>query len=76
MVVFGADVTPIDIMCHMPAVCEEKEIPYCYVPSREDLGHAAGLHRTAVMALILKDKDYEELYTECEEVVKQLPLDI
>lgn len=76
LVVFGADVTPIDIMCHMPAVCEEKEIPYCYVPSREDLGHAAGLHRTAVMALILKDNDYEELYTECEEIVKQLPLDI
>ncbi len=73
MVVFGADVTPIEIMCHMPAVCEEKDIPYCYTPSREDIGHAAKLHRTAVMVLIKKDSSYEELYDECEQELKQLP---
>lgn len=36
--IFAGDVSPIDIMCHMPAVCEDKNIPYCYTPSYKDLG--------------------------------------
>ena len=24
LVIFAGDVTPVDVMCHMPAVCEEK----------------------------------------------------
>ena len=38
LVVFAGDVTPIEVMCHLPAVCEEKGLPYCYTPSRQDLG--------------------------------------
>lgn len=76
IVVFGADVTPIDIMCHMPAICEEKDIPYCYTPSREDIGHAAGLHRTAVMVLVKPNSDYEELYDECAGEVQNLPVQL
>ena len=34
LVIFAGDVTPIEVMCHMPAVCEEKSLPYCYTPSR------------------------------------------
>merc|ERR1712165_230207 len=32
LVVFAGDVTPIDVMCHLPAVCEEKNLPYVYTP--------------------------------------------
>lgn len=35
LVMFAGDVSPIDIMCHMPGVCEDKDIPYAYTPSRE-----------------------------------------
>ena len=35
IVVFAGDVTPVDVMCHLPAVCEEKDIPYVYTPSRQ-----------------------------------------
>ena len=76
IVVFGADVTPIDIMCHMPAICEEKDIPYCYTPSREDIGHAAGLHRTAVMVLIKPNSEYEELFDECKGEIQNLPVQL
>jgi H/ACA ribonucleoprotein complex subunit 2 len=34
IVVFAGDVTPVEVMCHLPAVCEEKNLPYCYTPSR------------------------------------------
>lgn len=43
--IFAGDVYPLDIMCHLPAVCEEKDIMYCYTPSRQDLGIAMGVKR-------------------------------
>lgn len=58
----------------MPAICEEKDLPYCYTPSREDIGHAAGLHRTAVMVLIKKHSEYAEFFDEITDEVKRLPI--
>merc|ERR1712015_367977 len=70
LVVFAGDVTPVDVMCHMPAVCEEKGLPYCYTPSRSLLGQAMGVKRGSLMVLIKKHDDYEELYNECKEEVE------
>merc|ERR1712113_543844 len=73
LVVFAGDVTPVDVMCHLPAVCEEKEIPYVFTPSRSLLGQAMGVKRGSLMVLIKKHDDYEELYNECKEEVEKLP---
>uniref|UniRef100_A0A182TQ25 H/ACA ribonucleoprotein complex subunit 2 n=1 Tax=Anopheles melas TaxID=34690 RepID=A0A182TQ25_9DIPT len=62
LVVFAGDVTPIEIMCHLPAVCEEKNIPYCYMPSRKDLGAAMGVKRGTVAMLIREHPDYQDMY--------------
>lgn len=74
LVVFAGDVSPIEIMCHMPAVCEDKDIPYCYTPSRADLGAAMGVKRASVMILVRPHEDFKELYDECVEEMKHLPL--
>ena len=71
IVVFAGDVTPIEIMCHLPAVCEEKEIPYIYVPFRTDISTAIGIRRPALMVLIKKHDDFAELYDECEAKIKE-----
>nr|CAG4641371.1 EOG090X0JRW [Eulimnadia texana] len=73
IVIFAGDVTPIDIMCHMPAVCEEKGIPYIYTPSRQELGHALGLKRTSLMVLVRQHDDYKDLYDEVAEEIKATP---
>ncbi|XP_067648516.1 H/ACA ribonucleoprotein complex subunit 2-like protein [Eurosta solidaginis] len=62
--IFAGDVTPIDIICHLPAVCEEKGIPYTYTPSRADLGAAMGVKRGTVALLVREHQDYKELYDE------------
>ena len=76
LVVFAGDVTPIEVMCHLPAVCEEKNIPYVYVPLRSDISTAVGIKRPALMVLIKPNSEYEELYTECQSEIKLLPLPI
>ena len=43
LVVMAEDVTPEEVLAHMPILCEEKSIPYAYVQSKVELGSSAGL---------------------------------
>lgn len=38
--VLAADVSPADVISHIPVLCEENGIPYIYVRSRMELGIA------------------------------------
>jgi len=71
-VVFAGDVNPIDTYSHMPIVCEEANIPYCFVPSKLDLGHAMGSKKSACVVMIKKKDDYLDVYDKCLESVKSL----
>ncbi len=60
LVVMAEDVSPEEILAHMPILCEEKNIPYTYVPNKEELGTSAGLSTSTAAIAILntgKDKD-------------------
>ncbi|KZC05927.1 H/ACA ribonucleoprotein complex subunit 2-like protein [Dufourea novaeangliae] len=72
LVVFAGDVFPIEIMCHLPIVCEDKNIPYCYTPSRQDIGNAMGVKRGSLMVLIKEHADYKDLYDEIKSAMKTL----
>lgn len=37
----AGDIYPIDVISHLPVLCEEKDTPYIYVPSKHDLGKRA-----------------------------------
>lgn len=70
--VFAGDVTPIDIYCHLPIVCEDKNIPYCFVPSKKDIAEALGAKRPCIVALITSDEEYKDLYDKCYNKVSNL----
>uniref|UniRef100_T1JMA6 H/ACA ribonucleoprotein complex subunit 2 n=1 Tax=Strigamia maritima TaxID=126957 RepID=T1JMA6_STRMM len=72
LVIFAGDVTPIDIMCHLPIVCEEKDIPYIFTPSKQDIGTAMGVKRPCLMVMVPKNQDFEKLYNECVDEIKSL----
>lgn len=42
-VAIASDVEPEEIVMHIPALCDEKKIPYAFVPSKLELGRAAGI---------------------------------
>jgi len=53
LVVMAEDVSPEEILAHLPLLCEEKGIAYGYVPSKAELGNAAGLAvGTAAVAIL------------------------
>jgi len=72
LVIMAGDVTPIDVYCHIPGVCEENDIPYAYTPSKEQLGLAAGHKRPTIMFLIKKHESYSENFDECFNAVRSL----
>jgi large subunit ribosomal protein L7Ae len=42
-VVIAEDVEPEEVVMHLPALCEQKKIPYTYVPLKLELGKSIGL---------------------------------
>ena len=43
LVYIAEDVNPPEIVMHLPLLSEENKISYTYVPTKEELGKAAGL---------------------------------
>jgi len=76
LVVLAGDVSPIDVISHVPLVCEEKSIPYCFTPSKQELGEALGSKRPSCMALIKcgAGDGVKELFDDCSGKIKELPL--
>ena len=53
LVVMAEDVDPVEILVHVPMLCEEKRIPYVYVPKKQRLGQSAGLSKSAASVAIV-----------------------
>jgi large subunit ribosomal protein L7Ae len=69
LVVMAEDVTPEEILAHMPLLCEEKNIPYTYVPSKQELGSAAGLKvPTGAIAVLALEKEKDVI----DNIVKKI----
>jgi len=64
LVVVAQDVDPKEIVMHLPLLCKEKNIPLVTVPSKEELGAAAGLRVRASAVAIVEEGDAKELIKE------------
>ncbi len=57
LVVVAKDISPQEIILHLKPLCEEKNIPFVEVDSKEELGAAAGLQvSTSAVAVIQEGK--------------------
>jgi U4/U6 small nuclear ribonucleoprotein SNU13 len=54
IVVIAGDTDPIDIVMHLPLLCEDKNVPYIFIPSRAALGRACGVTRSVIACSIVK----------------------
>ena len=52
VIVLAADTTPLAILLHLPLLCEDKNVPYVYVPSKMALGRACGVSRPVIATSI------------------------
>jgi U4/U6 small nuclear ribonucleoprotein SNU13 len=52
IIVMAADAEPIEILLHLPLLCEDKNVPYVFVPSKIALGRACGVSRPVISCSI------------------------
>lgn len=58
-IIMAADVEPIEIVLHLPLLCEDKNVPYVFVPSKVALGRACGVSRAVVAASVTTNEARE-----------------
>lgn len=58
--ILAGDVNPVDVISHIPVLCEESGLPYIYVRSRMELG-AAAQTKKPTSVVILQEPDSEKL---------------
>ena len=47
LIVMAEDVSPPEILFHIPLLCEEKDIPYAYLSTKKELGNTARINVSA-----------------------------
>jgi len=71
--VIAADISPIDVLSHLPILCEDKNVPYIYVKSRAEVGEACKTKRpTSCVLIAIPDKKSAKLlksFDRCLELV-------
>ncbi|KAJ7775129.1 snRNP subunit [Mycena metata] len=58
-IVLTADTEPLEILLHLPLLCEEKNVPYIFVPSKAALGRACGVTRPVIAASVTTSESKE-----------------
>jgi H/ACA ribonucleoprotein complex subunit 2 len=69
----------MDVISHIPVLCEDHNIPYIYVTSRADLGAAGNTKRPTSVVMVGAEKkkkgitteqseEYAEIYTELRKI--------
>ncbi len=72
LVVIAEDVDPPEVVAHLPLLCEERKIPYVFVPSREKLGISSGIEVSSAAAAIANVGDAVALVKEISSRIEEL----
>ena len=72
LVIIAEDVDPPEVIAHLPLLCDERKIPFVFVPSKEKLGTAIGIDVPCASACIIKEGEatglIKEIITRLEQV--------
>lgn len=71
-VIMAEDVQPQEILMHIPVICDEKKVPYGYVPSKLDLGKASGIEVPTSSIAIVEDGDAKKPISEIVSKIEEL----
>jgi large subunit ribosomal protein L7Ae len=61
LVIIAEDVEPPEVVAHLPIICDERNVPYVFVPTRASMGPALGIDVGAASACIVESGDAQPL---------------
>ena len=74
LIIIAADAKPLEIVLHLPLLCEDKNVPYVFVDTQKLLGRACGVSRPVIAASILTETptDLQKNINKVRDAVEQL----
>jgi large subunit ribosomal protein L7Ae len=72
LVVIAEDVDPPEVVAHLPLICDERKIPYVFVPNKQKIGSATGIDVPAAAACITDVGDAASLVKEINKRLEEL----
>uniref|UniRef100_A0A7S4NMY1 Ribosomal protein eL8/eL30/eS12/Gadd45 domain-containing protein n=1 Tax=Paramoeba aestuarina TaxID=180227 RepID=A0A7S4NMY1_9EUKA len=55
-IVMAADTEPLEILLHLPLLCEDKNVPYVFVPSKAALGRSSDVSRPVIACSVVANE--------------------
>lgn len=73
-IVMAADTKPLEILLHLPLLCEDKNVPYVFIRSKQALGRACGVSRPimACSVTINEDSQLKSQITTIQQEIERL----
>ncbi len=68
----AADAEPLEILLHLPLLCEDKNVPYVFIKSKHALGRACGISRPVVSVSITSDPDSSSIASQIKTLKNQV----
>jgi len=72
LVYVAEDVQPEEVVMHLPELAAEKDIPYVFVGTQDDIGHAAGLEVGSAAAAIVDAGEADDEVQDIADKVDEL----
>lgn len=72
LVVIAEDVDPPEVVAHLPLICDERKIPYVFVPNKQKIGSATGIDVPAAAACIVEVGDAAPLVKEIGKRIEEI----
>ena len=73
LIVIAGNVSPAEVVMHLPSLAEERDIPYTFVPDKEELGLAAGINvQSAAIAITdsgTAEDNIQDIQQKAEELI-------
>ncbi len=64
LVIVAKDVNPPEVVMHLKPLCQENNIPFLEVNSKDDLGSAAGIERSTSAVAVINEGEAKKLMQE------------
>jgi large subunit ribosomal protein L7Ae len=72
LVLIAENVTPPEVVAHLPLLCDERKAAYVYVPDKQRIGEALGLTVGSAAAAIEESGEAEKLVNEIVSKLKSI----
>jgi len=85
IVILAADISPMDVISHIPVLCEDHNVPYIFVTSRAELGAAGNTKRPTSVVMVSEsrvgakkaekiegEEEFKDMYKDLAKIVEKV----